>query len=141
MPIFMQSHDLMNEWACRYYNRRYYCWAEKLMPCRNWASQTKPAICYKKNNKTSQRSELCLNLVFSLSSKVQKIEIYENVTIIIQIMNKFKVIIIIFMYWYCRIQIRDHPLFSAFLQEYREYARREGVNPDVRFQKYWSYLL
>jgi len=23
--------------------------------------------------------------------------------------------------------IRDHPLFSAFLQEYKEYARREGV--------------
>jgi len=24
-------------------------------------------------------------------------------------------------------KLRDHPLFSAFSQEYREYARREGV--------------
>ena len=30
--------------------------------------------------------------------------------------------------------LRDRPLFSAFLQEYREYARREGVNPFVCFK-------
>ena len=30
--------------------------------------------------------------------------------------------------------LRNHPLFSAFLQEYREYARGEGVNPVVGFQ-------
>ena len=26
---------------------RYYCWADKLMLCRNWASQTKPTVRYK----------------------------------------------------------------------------------------------
>ena len=36
------------------------------------------------------------------------------------------------------LSLRDHPLFSAFSQEYREYARGEGVNPVVRFQKCWS---
>ena len=30
---------------------------------------------------------------------------------------------------------RDHPFFSAFLQEYREYAKGEGVNLVVCFQK------
>ena len=37
--------------------------------------------------------------------------------------------------------LRDHPLFSAFSQGYREYARGEGVNPVVNFQKCWSQLL
>ena len=44
MTIFMQLHDLMNNWARRYNIHRYYNWAEKLMLCRNCASQTKPAI-------------------------------------------------------------------------------------------------
>ena len=29
--------------------------------------------------------------------------------------------------------LREHPLFSTFVQEYREYTRREGVNPVVHF--------
>ena len=46
MMIFMRSHDFMNEWPHRYNYRRYYCWTEKLMLRRNWASQKKPAIWY-----------------------------------------------------------------------------------------------
>ena len=30
--------------------------------------------------------------------------------------------------------LRDHPLLSAFLQEYGEYAKGEGVNPFVRLK-------
>ena len=30
--------------------------------------------------------------------------------------------------------LKDHPLFSAFSQEYREYASRKGVNPVVHFK-------
>ena len=51
-----------------------------------------------------------------------------------------------YMYILCRLMhgyyvyrlLRDHALFAAFSQEYREYARGEGVNPVVRFQKCWS---
>ena len=36
----------MDEWTCRCNNRKYYCWAKKLMLCKNWTSQKKPAIRY-----------------------------------------------------------------------------------------------
>ena len=39
---FTRSRNLL----CRYNNRRYYCWAEKLMLRRNWALWTKPTIRY-----------------------------------------------------------------------------------------------
>ena len=42
---FTRSRNLVIGLLHRYNNCRYYCWAEKLMLCRNWASQTKHAVC------------------------------------------------------------------------------------------------
>ena len=43
---FTRSRNLVIGLLCRYNNRRYYCWTEKLMLHRNWGLQTKLAIRY-----------------------------------------------------------------------------------------------
>ena len=66
MMIFARSHDLMNEWARRYNNRRYYFWAEKLMLCRNWASQKKP------NWKLSKTSTFPSSKIYTIAMVASK---------------------------------------------------------------------
>ena len=41
---FMRSSNLVVGLLCRYNNHRYYCWAEKLMLCRNCALPTKRTV-------------------------------------------------------------------------------------------------
>ena len=48
----------MNEWACRYNNHRYYCWAEKLMLRINWALQKNPLYGMQASTKACMSSSM-----------------------------------------------------------------------------------